>query len=102
MHIARFYLSLELRGAAHARLVAPSLAIPLRACLSVGRSVGGSVGRAVGRAVGPSFCCCDRYAKRSGVAIPKPKLKPKDPERLKAGPKDTAVDDVIQQTFTGA
>ena len=38
LHIARFYLSLELRGAAHARLVAPSLAIPLRARLSVGRS----------------------------------------------------------------
>ncbi len=32
------YLPLELRGAAHARLVAPSLAIPLRARLSVGRS----------------------------------------------------------------
>ena len=40
MHIAVSYLALELRGAAHARLVAPSLAqaIPLRARLSVGRS----------------------------------------------------------------
>ncbi len=38
MHIARFYLALELRGAAHARLVAPSLAIPLGARLSVSRS----------------------------------------------------------------
>ena len=37
MHIARFYLPLELRHAAHARLVAPSLAIPLRARLSVTR-----------------------------------------------------------------
>jgi hypothetical protein len=38
MHIAVSYLALELRGAAHARLVAPSLAIPLRARLSVSRS----------------------------------------------------------------
>ena len=38
LHIAASYLALELRGAAHARLVAPSLAIPLRARLSVGRS----------------------------------------------------------------
>ena len=38
LHIARFYLDLELRRATHARLVAPSLAIPLRARLSVGRS----------------------------------------------------------------
>ena len=38
LHIARFYLALEVCHAAHARLVAPSLAIPLRARLSVGRS----------------------------------------------------------------
>ena len=38
LHIARFYLSLELHSATHARLVALSLAIPLRARLSVGRS----------------------------------------------------------------
>ena len=44
----------------------------------------------------------ERYAKRSGAPIPKPKLEPKDPARTVAGPKDTAVDDVIEQTFTGA
>ena len=38
VHIAVSCLVLELRGAAHARPVAPSLAIPLRARLSVGRS----------------------------------------------------------------
>ena len=38
LHIAASYRALELRRAAHARLVAPSLAIPLRARLSVGRS----------------------------------------------------------------
>ena len=38
VHIAVSCRSLELRGATHARLVAPSLAIPLRARLSVSRS----------------------------------------------------------------
>ena len=37
MHIASFYRPLELRHAAHARLAAPSLAIPLTARLSVTR-----------------------------------------------------------------
>ena len=43
----------------------------------------------------------ERYAKRSGVAIPKPQLTPKPSDRLTAGPKDTTVDDVVEQTFTG-
>ena len=38
MNIAVSYLALELRGAAHAPLAAPSLDIPLRARLSVSRS----------------------------------------------------------------
>jgi hypothetical protein len=48
VHINVSYLALELRCAAHARLVAPSLAIPLRARLSVGRSAAGPEARAHG------------------------------------------------------
>ena len=61
------------------------------------------------------YCCCcccfvvrflengrkERYAKRSGVAIPKPRLEPRGPERMLPGPKDTLVDDVLRETWEG-